>query len=147
MGVRGRGGYGVGGMGHKKNNIFFRIFQGNLYSSQTWSLRNSSDSILSWVYLFIFLYPQVKRDKLVGFSNLSRQSPQCVATFVVKLLPALCEHLEATSAFFQVGSKCIRCWTLFLRGAVSCLCLHPGTQLIKLLEISTKKYLITKRNS
>ena len=28
-----------------------------------------------------------------------------------------------------------------------CLCLHPGTRLTKLLEISTKKYLITKKNS
>lgn len=45
---------------------------------------------------------QVRHDKLVGFSNLSRYSSKEVATFVVDLLPSLCEHLEATSAFFQV---------------------------------------------
>ncbi|KAK2547498.1 Fanconi anemia group D2 protein [Acropora cervicornis] len=44
---------------------------------------------------------EVRHDKLVGFSNLSRYSSKEVATFVVDLLPSLCEHLEATSAFFQ----------------------------------------------
>ncbi|XP_044183012.1 Fanconi anemia group D2 protein-like isoform X2 [Acropora millepora] len=44
---------------------------------------------------------KVRHDKLVGFSNLSRYSSKDVATFVVDLLPSLCEHLEATSAFFQ----------------------------------------------
>ena len=45
---------------------------------------------------------QVRQDKLVGFSNLSRYSSKEVAKYVVELLPSLCEHLEATSAFFQV---------------------------------------------
>ena len=38
----------------------------------------------------------------------------------------------------------------FFKGAISAnplFCLHPGTQLTKLLEINTNKYLITKRNS
>ncbi|XP_076469253.1 Fanconi anemia group D2 protein-like isoform X2 [Babylonia areolata] len=35
------------------------------------------------------------------FSNLDQQKPQQVAVFMVDLLPALCTHLEATSAFFQ----------------------------------------------
>ena len=30
---------------------------------------------------------------------------------------------------------------------LTCLCLHPGTQLIKLPQIITKKYLITQRTS
>ena len=45
---------------------------------------------------------QVRQDKLVGFSNLSRYPSKEVAKYVVELLPSLCEHLEATSAFFQV---------------------------------------------
>ena len=45
---------------------------------------------------------QVRQDKLVGFSNLSRYSSKEVAKYAVELLPCLCEHLEATSAFFQV---------------------------------------------
>jgi len=44
---------------------------------------------------------KARHDKLVGFSNLSRYSSKEVAKYVVDLLPALCEHLEATSAFFQ----------------------------------------------
>lgn len=46
---------------------------------------------------------QVRQDKLVGFSNLSRHPAKEVAKYVVELLPVLCEHLEATSAFFQVN--------------------------------------------
>ena len=45
---------------------------------------------------------QVRQDKLVGFSNLSRYASKEVAKYAVELLPCLCEHLEATSAFFQV---------------------------------------------
>jgi len=44
---------------------------------------------------------KVRQDKLVGFSNLSRYSPKEVAKYAVELLPSLCEHLEAASAFFQ----------------------------------------------
>ncbi|KAL9960552.1 hypothetical protein ACROYT_G034027 [Oculina patagonica] len=44
---------------------------------------------------------KVRQDKLVGFSNLSRYSSKGVAKYAVDLLPALCEHLEASSAFFQ----------------------------------------------
>ncbi|XP_022805734.1 Fanconi anemia group D2 protein-like [Stylophora pistillata] len=44
---------------------------------------------------------KVRQDKLVGFSNLSRHPAKEVAKYVVELLPVLCEHLEATSAFFQ----------------------------------------------
>ena len=33
------------------------------------------------------------------------------------------------------------------QSATPLFCLHPGTQLIKLLEISTRKYQITKRES
>ena len=45
---------------------------------------------------------KVRQDKLVGFSNLSRYPAKEVAKYVVELLPVLCEHLEATSGFFQV---------------------------------------------
>ena len=45
---------------------------------------------------------QIRQEKLVGFSNLSQHSSKEVAKFTVDLLPALCEHLETTSAFFQV---------------------------------------------
>lgn len=44
---------------------------------------------------------KVRQDKLVGFSNLSRYASKEVAKYAVELLPCLCEHLEATSAFFQ----------------------------------------------
>lgn len=44
---------------------------------------------------------KVRQDKLVGFSNLSRYPAKEVAKYVVELLPVLCEHLEATSGFFQ----------------------------------------------
>ena len=46
---------------------------------------------------------KVRQDKLVGFSNLSRYPAKEVAKYVVELLPVLCEHLEATSGFFQVN--------------------------------------------
>ena len=36
---------------------------------------------------------------------------------------------------------------MLLSQALPCFCLHPGTRLTKLLEISTKKYLTIKRNS
>ncbi|XP_052284224.1 Fanconi anemia group D2 protein-like isoform X1 [Dreissena polymorpha] len=42
-----------------------------------------------------------KGDKKVGFSNLDQLTPLQVATNAVKLLPALCNHLEASSGFFQ----------------------------------------------
>ena len=45
----------------------------------------------------------MKADKLVGFTNLDGHSPRDVAKFFVDLLPALCDHLEATSAYFQVS--------------------------------------------
>ena len=45
---------------------------------------------------------KVRQDKLVGFSNLSRYPAKEVSKYVVELLPVLCEHLEATSGFFQV---------------------------------------------
>ncbi|KAL8611263.1 hypothetical protein ACOMHN_013694 [Nucella lapillus] len=35
------------------------------------------------------------------FSHLDQQTPEQVVAFMVELLPALCTHLEATSAFFQ----------------------------------------------
>ncbi|KAL4226050.1 Fanconi anemia group D2 protein [Mactra antiquata] len=44
---------------------------------------------------------KVKGEKKVGFSNLDRFSPLQVATNIVKLLPALCDHLESASGFFQ----------------------------------------------
>ncbi|RMX53291.1 hypothetical protein pdam_00015249, partial [Pocillopora damicornis] len=44
---------------------------------------------------------KVRQDKLVGFSNLSRYPAKEVSKYVVELLPVLCEHLEATSGFFQ----------------------------------------------
>ena len=45
---------------------------------------------------------QVKGDKKIGFSNLDQLTPLEVASKVVKLLPALCNHLEGASGFFQV---------------------------------------------
>ncbi|XP_060605548.1 Fanconi anemia group D2 protein-like [Ruditapes philippinarum] len=44
---------------------------------------------------------KVKAEKKVGFSNLDQLTPLEVATKVVKLLPALCNHLEGASGFFQ----------------------------------------------
>ena len=46
----------------------------------------------------------MKGDKKIGFSNLDQLTPLEVATKVVKLLPALCNHLEGASGFFQVSS-------------------------------------------
>ena len=46
---------------------------------------------------------QTKSDKRIGFSHLDELSPGQVALRVVKLLPAVCDHLEGTSGFFQVG--------------------------------------------
>ncbi|KAK3612016.1 hypothetical protein CHS0354_021690 [Potamilus streckersoni] len=40
-------------------------------------------------------------DKKVGFSNLDQYSPLDIATIAVKLLPALCNHLEGVVCFFQ----------------------------------------------
>lgn len=56
---------------------------------------------------------QVRQDKLVGFSNLSRHPAKEVAKYVVELLPVLCEHLEATSAFFQVNIFQLTCMITF----------------------------------
>ncbi|XP_053376879.1 Fanconi anemia group D2 protein-like [Mercenaria mercenaria] len=44
---------------------------------------------------------KVKAEKKIGFSNLDQLTPFQVATKVVKLLPALCNHLEGASGFFQ----------------------------------------------
>ncbi|XP_052781994.1 Fanconi anemia group D2 protein-like isoform X2 [Mya arenaria] len=44
---------------------------------------------------------KVKGEKKVGFSGLDVLSPLQVATNAVKLMPALCNHLEAASGFFQ----------------------------------------------
>jgi len=46
---------------------------------------------------------QSKGEKSVGFAGLDVLSPLQVATNAVKLMPALCNHLEAASAFFQVS--------------------------------------------
>ena len=45
---------------------------------------------------------QTKGDKKIGFSNLDQLSALEIATNAVKLLPALCNHLESASGFFQV---------------------------------------------
>ncbi|XP_076105835.1 Fanconi anemia group D2 protein-like [Mytilus galloprovincialis] len=42
-----------------------------------------------------------KTDKNIGFSHIDQLTPKEVATKAVKLLPALCNHLEAASGFFQ----------------------------------------------
>nr|XP_054752442.1 Fanconi anemia group D2 protein-like [Lytechinus pictus] len=42
-----------------------------------------------------------KWDKTIGFSHLDQLSPKQVAKKAVKMLPLLCQHLEATSGFFQ----------------------------------------------
>ncbi|XP_055999179.1 Fanconi anemia group D2 protein-like isoform X3 [Ostrea edulis] len=42
-----------------------------------------------------------KSDKNVGFSHLDQCTPKFIVKKVVKLLPALCEHLESSSGFFQ----------------------------------------------
>ncbi|VDI41500.1 Hypothetical predicted protein, partial [Mytilus galloprovincialis] len=45
-----------------------------------------------------------KTDKNIGFSHIDQLTPKEVATKAVKLLPALCSHLEAASGFFQADS-------------------------------------------
>lgn len=58
-----------------------------------------------WIFLKIlqmFVF-QTKSDKNVGFSHLDQCTPKFIAKKVIKLLPALCEHLERSSGFFQVG--------------------------------------------
>lgn len=44
---------------------------------------------------------KTKSDKNVGFSHLDQCTPKFIAKKVIKLLPALCEHLERSSGFFQ----------------------------------------------
>ncbi|XP_061195193.1 Fanconi anemia group D2 protein-like [Saccostrea echinata] len=44
---------------------------------------------------------KTKADKNVGFSHLDQCTPKFIAKKVIKLLPALCEHLESSSGFFQ----------------------------------------------
>lgn len=44
---------------------------------------------------------KTKSDKNVGFSHLDQCTPKFIAKKVIKLLPALCEHLESSSGFFQ----------------------------------------------
>ena len=48
---------------------------------------------------------QTKSDKNVGFSHLDNLTSNQIALRVIGLLPSLCEHLEATSGFFQVNYK------------------------------------------
>ena len=40
--------------------------------------------------------------KNLGFSNLDQLTPVIIVNKMVDLLPALCDHLEGTNAFFQV---------------------------------------------
>ena len=44
---------------------------------------------------------QLHQDKQVGFSHLAQKTAVEIITYVLSLLPDLCQHLEATSAFFQ----------------------------------------------
>ncbi|XP_078340386.1 Fanconi anemia group D2 protein-like [Crassostrea virginica] len=44
---------------------------------------------------------KTKSDKNVGFSHLDQCTPKFIAKKVIKLLPALCEHLESSNGFFQ----------------------------------------------
>jgi len=45
---------------------------------------------------------QPKLEKSVGFRNIEQLGPLEVVRRTVELLPALCQHFESTSAFFQV---------------------------------------------
>lgn len=44
---------------------------------------------------------QLHQDRKVGFSHLSQKPDVEVIVYTLGLLPSLCQHLEATSAFFQ----------------------------------------------
>ncbi len=55
--------------------------------------------------MFYYTALQTKSDKNCGFSWLDQQTPSQVAKRLVELLPVLCDHLEGTSGFFQVGSS------------------------------------------
>ena len=52
--------------------------------------------------------------------------------------------------FYFISTSQVYFWSKLIKGPpqpLSCFCLHLGTRRTKLLEISTKRYLITKRNS
>ena len=57
---------------------------------------------LSTKYELQFIQSKTGSDK-VGFSHLDEQSSEKVAKTLTELLPTLCNHLESTSAFFQVS--------------------------------------------
>ncbi|XP_048586773.1 Fanconi anemia group D2 protein isoform X2 [Nematostella vectensis] len=65
----------------------------DLHRKLNYSLSGSASSRRSFL--------KTRHDKQLGFSNLSRKSAKEVTQHVTDLLPALCEHLEATSAYFQ----------------------------------------------
>ena len=54
------------------------------------------------LYTYNLEYFKTKSDKNVGFSHLDQCTPKFIAKKVIKLLPALCEHLESSNGFFQV---------------------------------------------
>ena len=54
------------------------------------------------LYTYNLEFFKTKSDKNVGFSHLDQCTPKFIAKKVIKLLPALCEHLESSNGFFQV---------------------------------------------
>ena len=54
-------------------------------------------------YVITHIFFQTKGDKTAGFSHLEEQSARHIAKMAVGLLPALCDHLQGASAFFQVN--------------------------------------------
>lgn len=74
--------------------------QGPILMPEMFLLKLWIGIFLKILQMFVF---QTKSDKNVGFSHLDQCTPKFIAKKVIKLLPALCEHLESSSGFFQVG--------------------------------------------